>query len=238
MANTYFQFKQFTVHQDRCAMKVTTDSCLFGAWVADCLLQKSYSGGGMLDIGTGTGLLSLMVRQAIPATIDAVDIDGDAAQQAVENVSASPFSSIRVRHAGIETISGEPFDVIFSNPPFYENALASPDAGRDAAHHGSALRWRSLFPLIAKMLADDGLYFLLLPASREAEAMRLLVESGLFIHCLVRVRQTPAHPVFRLLIEGGKRPAKASEEAIIIRDGDGNYTAGFAQLLAPYYLYL
>ncbi|MDB5253787.1 MAG: methyltransferase [Flaviaesturariibacter sp.] len=236
MANTYFQFKQFTVHHDRCAMKVTTDGCLFGAWVANQLTGLPPS--RMLDIGTGSGLLSLMVAQQVMGPICAIEIETGAAAQAQENVSQSPFDSIEVLPGDIRELESERFNIIFSNPPFYENELASPNKGRSGAHHDSSLRWRDLFPLVAQMLDENGRFFLLLPAKREAEAIALLASSRLFIHVLVRVRQSPSHEPFRLMVSGGKIPAERHNEDLIIRCADGAYSAPFQKLLAPYYLHL
>ena len=124
MANPYFSFKQFTVRHDRCAMKVTTDSCLFGAWMARELQQLSGIQ-DIWDIGTGSGLLSLMVAQKNNVVIDAIEIDPAAAAQASENSSASPWSeNIRIIHEDVRTADpGKKYDVIISNPPFYEREL-------------------------------------------------------------------------------------------------------------------
>ncbi len=126
MANSYFQFKQFTVHQDRCAMKVTTDSCLFGSWIADKIEKEDSAISNCLDIGTGTGLLSLMVAQKNAGIkIEAIEIDNDASSQAKENIASSPFSeNINVIHADVkEYVLENKYDIIISNPPFYEKEL-------------------------------------------------------------------------------------------------------------------
>src|SRR5262245_3491214 len=131
MANNYFQFKQFTIHQDRCAMKVTTDSCLFGAWVASRESAARSSPGTrrrILDIGGGTGLLALMLAQRTNAFIDSIEIDKDAFQQAEENVKASPWSDrISLYHGDAREFSFQhKYQTIICNPPFYEKELKSP----------------------------------------------------------------------------------------------------------------
>jgi len=137
MANTYFQFKQFTVQQDKCAMKVTTDSCLFGS------LSPTLSEGegvlNVLDIGTGTGLLSLMFAQKKQnALIEAIEIDKDAFEQAKENIAASPWSyRINIIHADARNYPfPQKYDVIISNPPFYQNVLNTDDKMKNITHAG------------------------------------------------------------------------------------------------------
>jgi tRNA1Val (adenine37-N6)-methyltransferase len=121
VANNYFQFKQFTIHQDRCAMKVTTDGCLFGAWIAKQVDGNKLAVDNILDIGTGTGLLSLMIAQQSPAKIDAIEIDKETYEQAKENVAASPWAErINIIHGDAKQLpASQQYDVIVSNPPFY-----------------------------------------------------------------------------------------------------------------------
>src|SRR5689334_19640143 len=139
MPNPYFRFKQFTVFHDRCAMKVTTDACLFGAWCAQEIQCLQPVPRHLLDIGTGTGLLCLLIEQKNELPIEAVEIDPDAAQQARENVAASPWKhKIQIHHADILSCHPEQeFDCIVSNPPFYENELASQQDQKNLAHHST-----------------------------------------------------------------------------------------------------
>jgi tRNA1Val (adenine37-N6)-methyltransferase len=240
MPNPFFRFKQFTIHHDRCAMKVTTDACLFGAWCSRLILEMPGKK-NLLDIGTGTGLLSLMIVQQNQVLVDAVEIEAGAAQQARENIAASPWpDAIRVWEADI--ISWKPdqgFDVIVSNPPFYENELQSEQAHKNIAHHSHALTLSQLLDTIQKRLNPDGRFFLLLPYKRHAEATQLMKEKGLPIHATTSVSQSVHHDPFRVLLMGGKNiPGKMMTGHLDIWDEHKNYTEAFIQLLRPYYLYL
>ena len=139
MANQYFQFKEFIIQQDACGMKVTTDGCLFGAWAAS--LIQSINPQQILDIGTGTGLLSLMLAQQTTATIDAVEIDEAAAVQANQNVASSKWKKqITIHQTNILNYSKNiQYDFIVTNPPFFVNDLRSNDAKRNLAMHSSHL---------------------------------------------------------------------------------------------------
>src|SRR5687768_1369738 len=124
MPNPYFQFKRFTVHHGRCAMKVTTDSCLFGSWCAEEIRKDNKPDDALLDIGTGTGLLSLIIAQKNDCLIDAVEIDTATAEQAKENLNASPFKEkIFIYNQDILKFKNRLYDVIISNPPFYEKEI-------------------------------------------------------------------------------------------------------------------
>ena len=242
MKNSWFQFKQFLIHQDKSAMKVTTDSCLFGAWVADHLKNEN-AVQSILDIGTGTGLLALMIAQQTSARIDALELDPSAALQAKQNSEGSPFRDrINVIHGDVrETKSEKTYDVIVSNPPFYENELKSASNIRNIAHHGDQLKLEELLIIIKKNLKPDGLFFLLLPFKRDKELEQLLENNQLEIAEKVMIRQSTGHNYFRIVLMGHhknviKNEPKQSE--IAISDGHGSYTAEFTALLSDYYLNL
>ncbi|RYY86219.1 MAG: methyltransferase domain-containing protein [Chitinophagaceae bacterium] len=234
MPNPFFRFKQFTVSHDRCAMKVTTDACLFGAWVAEQLAGKS---GLALDIGTGTGLLALMVAQKTSLQIDAVEIDEKAALQAAENRTASGFENVRIITGDIRTLQLPTYDFIFSNPPFYENELESPDAGKRKAHHGEGLSWRELFSVVSKQLAPTGRAYLLLPSKRRKDLDACLAEQGLHLHQVVEIQPTLRQGATRLLVCLGKDGVPITTTSLLIADEKG-YTNAFVGLLRDYYLYL
>lgn len=245
MANSYFQFKQFTVQQDNCAMKVTTDGCLFGAWCSRELgVESQESGSGkVLDIGTGTGLLALMLAQGNNITIDAVEIDKDAFEQARGNMAASYWADrIKVIHGDARELHFQTsYDFIISNPPFYENELKADDAKKNIAHHNDGLLLPELLDVIKKSLKPGGTFYLLLPYKRNEEIKKLLAENELTIHQLVFVKQSVNHDFFRIMLSGKLKSdgqAETTIDEISIKDDAGQYTPAFVSLLKDYYLHL
>lgn len=238
MANSFFQFKQFTIHQDACAMKVCTDACLFGAWCAAGL--KGNAAQTLLDVGTGTGLLSLMVRQKSAVQINAVEIEAAAASQARQNVLASPWpDTIPVVACDVLNLGVlKKYDYIISNPPFYEADLKSPDSRRATAHHSRQLTLQALLSVIATRLHEDGCFFLLLPYKRHQESRALVQQNGLFLHKEVLVRQTKNQGPFRIMLQGGFVQKEVETTSLAIAGNDQNYTPEFTALLKDYYLYL
>jgi tRNA1Val (adenine37-N6)-methyltransferase len=195
----------------------------------------------LLDIGTGMGLLSLMIVQQNKVLVEAVEIETGAAQQARENIAASPWTdAIRVWEADIVSWkTDQGYDVIVSNPPFYENELQSEQAHKNLAHHSHALTLSQLLDTIQKRLNPDGRLFLLLPYKRHAEAIQLMKEKRLHVHATTSVSQSVHHDPFRVLLMGGKDlPEKMMTGHLDIRDEHKNYTEAFTDLLQPYYLYL
>ena len=206
MANSYFQFKQFTVQQDACAMKVTTDACLFGAWCAAEIQTKNSIGKTALDIGTGTGLLSLMLAQKNVLQIDAIEINKLAAAQAQSNFEASPWSeNLHIINKDIlEYVTQKKVDYIVCNPPFYQNELASPDTQKNIAHHSKALNLENLIPIMANLIKEDGSIFLLLPYKREQEIEKWLKENDLNIYQKIIVRPLTTKEPFRIMFKAGR----------------------------------
>ena len=243
MANSYFQFKQFTIQQDRCAMKVTTDACLFGAWVAEEVKSQKLKVKNGLDIGTGTGLLALMVTQKNPEMkIDAIEIDKDAAEQAKINVESSPWKrQINIIQDDVKEFSFEKeFDLIISNPPFYENEIRSATDSKNVAHHSKNLTLKELLMIIKDYLMKTGSFFLLLPYKRNEEIKKLFKDHELNISKILFVRQSVKHDYFRIFVKGNLNAEKKETEfdEMSIWDDSQQYTKEFKQLLKDYYLHL
>ena len=242
MPNPYFQFKQFTIHHDRCAMKVTTDSCLFGSWCAEEIKNGNNKDETkkILDIGTGSGLLSLMIAQKNDRFIDAIEMDEAAAQQAKENVAASAWKDLINVHQinALDHSYQQLYDVIISNPPFYENELESPDNKKSIAHHGEGLRLSPLIALIKRQLASDGSFYLLLPHKRKTEIEKIISKENLFLEKKILVSQSAAHLPFRLMIKGTAEPSVLEEKQIFIRGAQNQYSKKFIDYLKDYYLHL
>lgn len=234
MANTFFKFKQFTVHQEGSAMKVCTDACIQGAFTAVHLPAVPR----LLDIGAGTGLLSLMLAQQSAAPIDAIELDEQAALQAAFNFNASPWADrLKVIQEDVRTFSGDRYPFIITNPPFYENDLKSGDAKRNAAMHATSLSYEALLAAIGNLLTSDGAFSILLPHDGFQRFRALAEVAGFTLRELLEVRQTTAHGYFRAVgIFGAAGPLRAAEMAIY--NGEHKYTPEFIALLKEYYLYL
>ena len=242
MANSYFRFKQFLINQDRCAMKVTTDACLFGAIMAEEVSSRNDLKKA-LDIGTGTGLLSLMLLQGSPQLkITALEIDPAAAEQALENTAASPWKEqVEIKNVDLLQFPfSQEYDLVFSNPPFYEYDLVSPNEKINLARHNSDLPLQSLFQKVRLLLKDEGEGWFLLPYKRKAEIRDLLSDNDLQILKIILVRSTEKHDYFRIILNIRKSASiiETSLEECTIYQSDGKYTASVETWLAPYYLRL
>lgn len=235
MPNTFFQFKQFVVLQDKCAMKVCTDSCLFGAWVAK---QISTPNATILDIGTGTGLLSLMLQQHLPlAEVLGIDIDTNAIDQATQNTKG--FTNVKIKQTNVLEMEADlKYDAIICNPPFYENQLQSPQKSKNLAHHALSLSHKSLSAKMAALLANNGQVFVLLPYFIYKNFVTFALQQELYVQKTVLVKQTPTHPYFRAMLEFGfKAVSKPKQETIYIKNDENEYSKEFVCYLKPYYLY-
>lgn len=204
MANGYFQFKQFTIHQQYCAMKVGTDGTLLGAWAL-----ASESPCRIVDIGTGTGLIALMMAQRYPqAKVTAIDIDDGAVRQAKENVSASPFADrINVIKADVLTFEEEEkYDSIVCNPPFFEDSLTCPDPQRTEARHTVSLGYRQLMEVAFRLLKDDGHFSLIIPSDCRERLESEAHLRGFFLSRVCCIQTTPKKAPKRYMIELSKQP--------------------------------
>lgn len=240
MPNSYFQFKQFTVHQERAALKVSTDSCLFGAWVSEEVKSKKLKVKNVLDIGAGTGLLMLMLAQKIDAFIDGVEIDQPSYEQVKENLNASPWKERLHLFLGDvkEVHFKKRYDLIISNPPFYEGDLKSSTTNRNIAMHDEGLKLDELLKVVDENLGDEGCFAALLPYHR---ADRFITDAEVYhLHMAKRtdVKQTVNHSFFRTMLLFVKNKVKPEKDSMSVKDDKNGYTPEFIELLKDYYLYL
>jgi tRNA1Val (adenine37-N6)-methyltransferase len=237
--NSYFQFKQFTIQQDKCAMKVCTDACLFAAWVAKKLEKKEIVANKIMDIGCGTGLLSLMLAQKTSAQIDAIEINADAFLQATENIEASPFKNqVHTFHGPVALFAAhEKYDFIISNPPFYVNQLKSPKADKNAAMHDTGLSLENLMLAIKNNLSITGKAAILLPFESIADFENIVTANSFFITERLNVKHSPTHAYFRSIIIISTVQILIKETDISIKEVDGSYSNDFIDLLKSYYLH-
>ncbi|MEJ7627222.1 MAG: methyltransferase [Ferruginibacter sp.] len=222
-------------------MKVCTDSCLFGAWTAGKIDQYCSKAENILDIGTGTGLLCVMLAQKTLAAIYGVEIDGNATKQAAHNFISSPWTDrLSVINSSVSDLDkNKKYDFIISNPPFYEASLRSPDSNRTAAMHDSELTLPQLISAILLHLKDNGYTALLIPIARLNTLEILAAENGLHVIEKTLVRQTVTHSPFRaMLLLSRNKTADVIVNEISILNENRNYTAEFSELLKDYYLKL
>ena len=221
-------------------MKVCTDACLFGAYTADQIAEGKLSATNILDIGTGTGLLSLMLAQQTASAIDAVEIDKASYYQARENFEESPWKErLSIFNSDILQFSStKKYDLVISNPPFFEKDLKSDDPKKNAAKHDSTLTLPQLLDVVVKYLEEDGVFAVLLPYHRINYCVEEAEKTCLHLSKKVLIKQTPLHAWFRGILFFSKHQTAAVKEEISIRDKMGDYTNKFMDLLRDYYLYL
>ncbi len=232
MSNDYFRFKQFCIHHDRCAMKVGTDGVLLGAW-------GGVEGRRILDIGTGTGLIALMAAQRNPeAKVWGVDIDEEAIFQARENIVESPFCS-RIECILQDVLAFETeelFDAILCNPPFFTEDTLPDDKSRALARNNKNLPFPLLIKKVAELLAEDGLFSLVVPSGLVQEIVGLCLENGLHLVRRCQVRTTAQKPPRRTLLAFSRQNMKCDEQVLCLMDKDGSRSAQYQELTNDFYL--
>lgn len=240
MPNNYFQFKQFTVQQEKAALKVSTDSCLFGAWIADEVESERLKAKSALDIGAGTGLLLLMLAQKSYAVIDGIEIDEPSFHQAHQNIETSPWKNrLQLFHADVKQFGfSKKYDLIISNPPFYEGELKSGAANRNVAMHDEGLKLDELVQVVDLNLTEDGSFAVLLPYVRSERMIELANDTNLHLQKHVQVKQSVKHRYFRSLLLFNRMKTEPVVESMAIKDENNQYTNEFVSLLKDYYLYL
>lgn len=247
MANDWFKFKEFKVDQGKCGMKVSTDACIQGALAAN-FLRLNPSLKTSLDIGTGTGLLSLMLAQKNPQLkIDAIEMDKDAFQQATQNFMNSPWPrQIFAYHYDFLEWSNEklqtlkvPYDFIICNPPFFQNHLQSKELQRNTARHSISLNQSDLLKNAAQLISNYGVFCVLFPQNGWMDFEALATTNGFCLIKLYKIKPKPEIANNRLVAFFGKNPRWVREEKeLVIYKREAKYTADFQLLLKDYYLYL
>lgn len=237
-----FKFKQFTVEQDRCAMKIGTDGILLGAWVN---IHNTYS---ILDIGAGTGVIALILAQRSEAeTIDAIEIDGDAYEQCVDNFENSPWSDrLFCYHAALEEFAEEmeeeEYDLIISNPPFFEPPIfpkTSEDLSsqsRQTARYYDALPFEELLEYSSGLLSKEGNFAVVIPFSAEEKFLQIAAEVNLYPNRITHVRGTNDSSIKRSLLQLSFTEGIAEKDELVIEISRHNYTPEYIDLVKDFYL--
>ena len=233
MANPYFTFKQFTIRHDRCAMKVGTDGVLLGAWTN---INHSHR---ILDIGTGTGLIALMLAQRCPqALITAIDINMEAVEQAHENALSSPWKDrVEVLLQDICTFpTDQQFDTIVSNPPYFIDSLKCPDSQRNTARHTDTLDAGRLLASVAQLLTDEGRFSIILPAEQTDLLIQTARTKGLYPSRHTAVITRPGLSPKRVLMEFQKTENTFQTDELVIELERHVYSEDYIALTKEFYL--
>ena len=231
-----FRFKRFSVRNEASPLKVGTDAVLLGAAMTIDGEERR-----MLDIGTGTGVIALMAAQRSPAAlIDAIEIDGAAAAEAGMNFAASPWESrLKAICSPFSRFSPEKsYDLIFSNPPYFDSSLKNPDGRTAAARHTESLSYREICAFAATNLSGKGKLSLILPAASEIELLRTAGSVGLKPFRLLRIRTTPSKPFSRIIAEfkAGRPCPPASQEELTLMDKSGGRSDAYSAITGDFYL--
>lgn len=245
-----FRFKKFEVVNERSAMKVNTDGVLLGA-----AMTLNSSDRALLDIGTGTGTIALMasqrladmISQAESATlenvrVDAVEIDEPSATEAGMNFQNSPWKhSLYVHHMSLEEFaetSSRYYDLIFSNPPYFEDSLTAPDERKSVARHTSdGLSYRDIFEFASERLSQEGRVSLVLPADQEAAVCRYARMCGLHLFRILRIRTVPRKNPARIIVEFSRERTGNPDDSILTIQNEGQYTQEYLSLTKEFYLF-
>ena len=234
-----FRFKKFEVVNERSAMKVNTDGVLLGAAMTIKPEDRH-----MLDIGTGTGTIALMAaqRSCADAKVDAIDIDEPSASEAAANFANSPWSeNMQAFNMSLDKFAKETlamYDLIFSNPPYFEDSLTAPDERKSTARHTSdGLSYRDIFDFASRRLVPSGRISLVLPADQERELCRYARMSGFHLFRILRVRTVPRKAPTRIIAEFSRERCESPSDTILTIQDEGKYTQEYLSLTHYFYIF-
>ncbi|MDT0559674.1 methyltransferase [Ichthyenterobacterium sp. W332] len=236
MSNKPFKFKQFAVNQDRCAMKIGTDSVLLGAWTS-----VNHNPFSILDIGAGTGVLSLMLAQRSNAQqIEAIEIDADAYEQCSENFENSQWNDrLFCYHASLLEFTEDvedKFDLIICNPPFYSEDYKTNNNSRDLARFNDAMPFEHLIYGVSQLLNPSGIFSVIIPHKEELTFIELAAKGGLFPKRLLHLKGNPNAEIKRSLLEFSFQKGKVKSSELIIETTRHQYTKDYILLTKDFYL--
>jgi len=237
MPSESFIFKKFTVFQHKCAHKVGTDAVLIGAW-AQAVKARS-----ILDIGTGTGVIALMMAQRSKAEIDAIDMEKSSYEQALENAAHSPWHDrIKVHHASLQDFikaNSKKYDLIITNPPYFVDSFKAPDEERKHARHNDTLSFADLIEGVKKLLHDTGKFYIILPTKEALDFKVLAEKKGLFLAKRLRVKTKLVNDTEkRHLMQFGFNEGPLSDQTLSIeKGGHHDYTDEYKLLTGDFYLH-
>jgi len=236
MSNPYFQFKNFKVFHDKSSMKVGTDAVLL-----PCLTDLS-NAQNILEVGCGSGVISLMCAQLTKAEILGIDIHRDSVEQALQNFNLSPWSKrLKAKLISFQELAAknyQKFDLIISNPPFFMGSLKSPQENRNLARHNDSLSQLDLLQSARQLLNPNGHISLILPINEGEELIKLAKEEGFHLTTRVNIQPKPTKPANRIVIELSLVEQKTTLDAIIIREESNEYTKAYKELTKDFYLAL
>ena len=228
-----FRFKQFEVDQSGCAMKINTDGVLLAAMV------KSHAPKRILDIGTGTGVIALMLAQRFAlAQVEAVEIDEQAATTAKKNFQLSVFADrLKANHIAIEKYDHcTQFDLIVSNPPFFVNDLKNTEEKKGIARHADAIFFDELIAKVAVLLSEDGQFWFILPIKQAEQLVEKGKAHGLFEQQLIHLHSDQSKPAFRRIVSLGQKKMELKPEHFYIYEAEKVYTKAYQRLLKDFFL--
>ena len=234
MSNNYFNFKQFSINQDKAAFRVGTDGVLLGAY-ADVTGAKR-----ILDVGTGTGLIALMIAQRCDADIFAIEPDHDSYLQSCENINRSRWAD---RIAVIESTLQEfedkkTFDLIVTNPPYFSDSIRNPDTRKAIARHNDTLTSDDILKNSSRLLTENGKLQLIMPFSEGNVFIAEAADYGFYCHDILRIKPLPTSEIRRLIIAFGRNKQRPAEKFLTIEHGKRHdFTEDYKKLTGDFYLH-